>query len=329
MSTVVVGITYLGFDEYHEVPGSTLDLNYYGPDTLTRNFDVRPDKVGQFLTDFPVNTVDTNYSGMYLVKIPWQDVTGAMPRATLIFKGCAGASSDPTVTPINISSFDLYTTGGHTYTRCETASAHGFSVGDQVLIQDVADSFPNLNGTFNVIAVFDSTHFSINQSLILIPTPSTGTVVATSALQISAKKSTRSGGITQQTVTLTYDVDGDGKTLRQKQLTYNSPWTEFSYVTMEQPSIPKYSGQMLNQVLGYLVTNITGTLGGVVGVSSTVVPPNSSPPNVPLGFNFYGFRKVTTTKFECTQDGTVWKVKERNEGKIVDYISFLINGNQW
>ena len=91
MSTVVDGISYLGNAGaslgYYETSESGIDVDWYGMDTLQRTFDVRPDKIAEFLTAYKKDTQDSTFTWLYVTAPKISNVRGPMAKAIVTYKG--------------------------------------------------------------------------------------------------------------------------------------------------------------------------------------------------------------------------------------------------
>lgn len=105
MSAVVIGgLTFMGTivtADYEETGGADINVDDFGIDVLTRNFNILPQasSISAFMTDYIKGTQDTAFPWMFVVDRKIKDVRGPLATGTVTFKG---ATIAPTANPKNV-----------------------------------------------------------------------------------------------------------------------------------------------------------------------------------------------------------------------------------
>lgn len=142
----------------------------------------------------------------------------------------------------------------------------------------------------------------------------------------SPRKEAITGGLALNQVTL---YAPDVLTL-SKNVSYRAPWTEWKYITNTNPGDlgPAHAGQLVVRNKVAIIESTSGGVAGSVIILPGIIQPGQTPPP-PTGANFIGLLKISAAAFDYEQVGNVWTVRERNELLVVDYSTFVINGNNW
>lgn len=247
-NTLFNGLTFVNVPTWGESGSPQFSRDDYGVDVLTRTYAVRPDQIANFLTAFPKNGTDSTFSGMYIMNVEMTDLNGGesgVAHASVIYRGVAGASGTPIAPFISIHS--ITQAGGSLGNQAlvETSAAHGYSDGDNVVIRGLTSGSPYMNGPWAGIDVTTTKKFLLPAPIIFDTTVDEGEVALSGAIaDLNIYKDSVMSGITQQNVTLNYSIDGAGATSRQKDVTYDAPWTEWKYVVEQKPFGPRHSGEM-------------------------------------------------------------------------------------
>lgn len=148
-----------------------------------------------------------------------------------------------------------------------------------------------------------------------------GALIENGANPNDARNVQETGGQARMNVTLQALATTTDQGPTQKQVTYEAPWSEFKYITIQHPQIlgRRFPGVVnANQLVAPVITT-DGSFGDYKILQDFVVGQGQLPIiplNPPI---FIGFLKVDGPKFDFEQMGNVWQVIERNQLLIVDF----------